>query len=210
MVVLVGYLASAFLAYSLVVNNALKFRYLNILGCLAFIIYGVLIEAFPVILANSILLLINIYQLIKLYNAREQFSFVPIKKGDLLIENFLLFHQKDIQSYFPEFAFSIAYQPCISFVVLRDTVIANIFIAKLDSDGNAWVQINYTVPQYRDFKVGKFIFDRGKDYLLQQGIQHIRYQKVSNKGHLHFLKVMGFTNELFEGNNCMSKHLKSV
>ncbi len=207
MVVLVGYLASAFLAYSLVVNNALKFRYLNILGCLSFIIYGLLISAFPVILANSILLLINIYQLIKLYKAKEQFSFVPIKKGDLLIENFLLFHQKDIQSYFPEFAFATNDKLSISFVVLRDTVISNIFIAELDENGNAWVHINYTVPQYRDFKVGKFIFDRGKDYLIQQGVEHIRYQKVSNNGHSHFLKVMGFKNENWQGTNCLTKHL---
>ncbi|MFY7651098.1 MAG: hypothetical protein ACOVQE_00275 [Chitinophagaceae bacterium] len=207
MVVLVGYLASAFLAYSLVVNNALKFRYLNILGCISFIIYGLLINAFPVILANSILLLINIYQLIKLYKAKEQFCFIPIKKGDLLIENFLLFHQKDIQAYFPEFAFTHNYQSSISFVVLRDTVISNIFIAELDENGNAWVNINYTVPQYRDFKVGKFIFDRGKDYLIQQGVQHIRYQNVSNKGHLHFLQVMGFKYENWQGTNYLTKHL---
>jgi hypothetical protein len=37
--------------------------------------------------------------------------------------------------------------------------VANIFSAKVDAAGNAEVLINYTVPKYRDFKVGKYIFE---------------------------------------------------
>ena len=54
-----GYLASILLAISLMVNNDLKFRWLNTFGCLSFILYGIFIQAMPVILTNSLLLLIN-------------------------------------------------------------------------------------------------------------------------------------------------------
>ena len=74
MVVALGYIASALLAYSLIVTNALKFRWLNSAGCLFFIIYGVMISAFPVILANGILFVINLYQLIRLYISKESFK----------------------------------------------------------------------------------------------------------------------------------------
>jgi len=207
MIVAVGYLASAFLAYSLIVNNALKFRWLNIFGCVFFIIYGVLITAFPVILANSILLGINIFQLIKLFHAKEKFEFVDIKKGDLLISKFLLFYHKDIQAYFPDFSFQNITDNAFCFIVLRDLSIANIFVATIEDNGTADVLINYTVPQYRDYKVGKFIFDRGRDYLISNNIKKIVYNKVDNKSHLHFIQVMGFTQELISDKLCWTKQL---
>ena len=66
MITAIGYLASGFLALSLLAKEQKKFRYYNILGCIAFIIYGSYIQAFPVILSNTILLVINIIQLKKL------------------------------------------------------------------------------------------------------------------------------------------------
>ena len=207
MIVAVGYLASAFLAYSLIVNNALKFRWLNIFGCVFFIVYGVLITAFPVILANSILLGINIFQLVKLYSVKEKFQFIKIEQGDLLINKFLVFYWKDIRTFFPDFINHDLEPNTFCFVVLRDISIANIFIAKVDNDGIASVIINYTVPQYRDYKVGKFIFDRGKDYLISNNIKKIVYNKVDNKNHLHFIQVMGFAQELISNKLCWTKQL---
>ena len=65
-----GYLASLLLALSLLVTNDLRFRWLNTGGCLAFIVYGVLIGAFPIILTNGILFFINTVTLFKIYNKK--------------------------------------------------------------------------------------------------------------------------------------------
>ena len=207
MIVAIGYVASAFLAISLIVNNALKFRWLNILGCISFIAYGLLINATPVILANAILLCINIFQLLRLYSVKEKFQFIRINEGDLLINKFLVFYWKDIRKFFPDFINHNLEPDMFCFVVLRDVSIANIFIAKVDDDGIANVTLNYTVPQYRDYKVGKFIFDRGKDYLISNNINKIVYHKVDNDNHLHFLKVMGFKQELINDKQCWTKQL---
>ncbi len=191
MILVIGYLASAILAISLMVSNAVRFRWLNIAGCICFIFYGVLINAFPILVANTILLCINIYQLVKLLNAKETFQQVAFKTGDTFVEKFLAFYQADIEKYFPGFTFKTS-EGKICFVVLRDMVIANIFVAKLNSDGKATVEINYTVPHYRDFKVGRFIFDKEKEYLLKHGVLQIIYEKVENKSHEHFIRVIGF------------------
>lgn len=195
MVVWIGYLASIFLAYSLVVTNAVKFRILNILGCLTFIVYGVFIPAIPVIVANGLLLVINIYQFIKLQQSKEQFQYVSVEQQDKIVEKFISFYQKDIQDFFPKFQYLPTLQQQISFVVLRDASIANLFMATIDSNGNATVRINYTVPQYRDYKVGKFIFDKEKHFLTANSIKKVVYETVENKNHLNFIKVMGFTQE---------------
>jgi hypothetical protein len=203
---LVGYLASLLLAISLVVNNDLKFRWLNTFGCLSFIIYGILISAFPIILTNAILLFINLFYLVKIYRTEEDFDFLEFKTGDKLIEKFLSFHKADITAYFPQFNL---YQEGneISFAVLRDMVIANIFVATLTHDGIAIVKINYTVPKYRDYKVGKFIFEKEKKYLISKGVKQVVYNEVYNKQHESFLKTMGFTKDSVDGKEVLMKSL---
>lgn len=71
MIEYVGYLASIFLGISLIVKDSLKFRIFNSLGCLAFVIYGIMLKANPVILANGILLVLNVFQLIKMLREKK-------------------------------------------------------------------------------------------------------------------------------------------
>ena len=123
-----GYLATLMLAISLMVNNDLRFRWLNTLGCVCFILYGLSIGAFPVILTNSLLLLINLFYLVKIYTAQEVFDLLEFKGEETLVKKFLSFYEKDIQVYFPAFKLEIT-ENDIRFVVLRDLVIANMFIA---------------------------------------------------------------------------------
>jgi hypothetical protein len=207
MILVIGYVASIFLAFSLIVKNAIKFRILNILGCITFIIYGVLIPAFPVILANGLLLCINIYQLFKLHKSVEQFKYVSIEPTDKIVEHFIEFYKNDIEQYFPSFKAIENNSNQISFVVLRDAAIASIFAANVDAEGNATIKIDYTIPQYRDYKVGKFIFEKEKTYLINNQVKKVVYETVSNKKHLNFIQVMGFSQEFLNGSKCWTKSL---
>lgn len=204
---LIGYIASIFLAISLVINGAIKFRIFNMLGQIAFIVYGIVINAFPIIVANSVLLCINIYQLYKLSQSNEQFKYVPIEPNNKIIEEFLAFYKTDISNYFPQFKYIPTLQQQINFVVLRNASIANIFVATIDTKGNATVHINYTIPQYRDYKVGRFIFEKEKKYLQANNIKNVVYTQVHNKQHLEFLQVMGFTQQQINGQSCWVKNL---
>lgn len=206
MIELVGYLASVLLAISLLVNNDLRFRWLNTSGCLFFIVYGVLINALPIILTNSILLLINLFYLVRIYNTKEDFDLLEFKHDDKLIRKFLDFYQTDIKAYFPNYK-QEQRDGQIRFVTLRDMVIANIFVAELRDDGSAIVKINYTVPKFRDYKVGKFIFDKENKYLLSKGVKCILYEEVSNKNHEHFIKKMGFEKQYYGAKNSYLKCL---
>ena len=205
-VLAVGYIASALLAISLMVNNDFKFRWLNTLGCLSFIIYGVLINAYPVIITNALLLLINGFYLIKIYRTNENFDLLEFEPAATLIERFLLFYKADIKNYFPGFI-KITDDNNIRFVVLRDIVIANIFTATLQDDGTAIVNLNYTVPKYRDYKVGRFIFEREKKYLLSKGVKRLVYSQAVNLKHKRFLNVMGFRKETIDGKEYFTKKL---
>ncbi|MEO5968069.1 MAG: hypothetical protein ABIP68_09295 [Ferruginibacter sp.] len=187
-----GYLASLFLIVALLVNSDLKFRWFNGFGNITFITYALFIGAYPVLLTNVILLGINAYFLIKIYTKKELFDLIEFSGNETLAIKFLEHHRIGILDYFPNFT-SDNIKGKLNFVVLRDLVIANIFSANLNADGDAEILLNFTVPKYRDYKIGKFIFEKEKDYLNSKGVNRIVYNNVTNKNHEKFLKVMGFT-----------------
>ena len=154
-----GYLASLFLIIALLVNGDVKFRIYNILGTISFIIYGIIFSAWPVLLTNVILFFINIYYLNKLLRHKEDFELIEFAGEEKLAKKFLQFYGDDIKTYFPDFdEQQLKYN--LNFVVLRDLVIANIFSVSVQDNGDAIVAINYTTKKYRDYKVGKFIFEK--------------------------------------------------
>lgn len=201
-----GYLASLLLALSLLVTNDLRFRWLNTGGCLSFIVYGVLLSAWPIILTNTLLFFINVFTLVKIYRKKEAFDLLPFEPHDPIINKFIQFYADDLRNYFP------LYEPeqsvnAIRFMVLRDMVIANVFMATVQEDGTAIVQCNYTVPRYRDYKVGRFIFEKEKGYLLSRGVKQLLYETVANRGHEEYLKRMGFSVEDSHGKRRYVKQL---
>lgn len=202
-----GYLASLCLIIALLVNNDLKFRWFNSIGNISFITYAVLLVAIPVLITNAILLCINLYYLIKIYSKQENFDLLEFKGDEKLTSKFIDFYRNDILGYFPGFK-QEDLQDNLNFVVTRDVVIANIFSASVSPNGDAIVSLNYTLQKYRDYKVGSFIFEKEKDYLLSKGVSRIVYNEVVNKGHLDFLKVSGFTLQDINGKECYAKDLK--
>ncbi len=64
---LIGYIASAIVLISFLMKNIKKLRVINTIGCLIFIVYGVLLNfSIPIIITNSVIVGINIYFLIKM------------------------------------------------------------------------------------------------------------------------------------------------
>lgn len=202
-----GYLASLCLIIALLVNSDLKFRWFNSMGNVSFITYSVMLAAIPVFITNVILLCINLYHLIKIYRRNENFDLLEFESDEKLTSKFIDFYRTDIAGYFPGFA-PENLQNNLNFVVTRDVVIANMFSAAVQPNGDALVVLNYTVPKYRDYKVGSFIFEKEKDYLLSKGVNRIVYNEVVNKGHLDFLKVSGFTLQHINDKACYAKKLR--
>lgn len=64
---ILGYLASGFVVISLIMSNMKYLRYLNLIGSILFVIYGVVITAYPVAWMNGFAVLLNCYHLWKLH-----------------------------------------------------------------------------------------------------------------------------------------------
>ena len=189
-----GYLASLFLIAALVVSGEFRFRIYSLFGNVSFIIYGIMFHAWPVLLTNGILLCINIFYLQKLFRKKENFDLLEFTGSEKLVEKFLYYNRYDIAAYFPAFHQNDLIGN-FNFVVLRDLVIANIFSAKIYPEGDAVIYVNYTTAKYRDYKVGRFIFEKEKAFLQTKGVRRLVYKTVLNQSHIIFLKKMGFKKE---------------
>ena len=67
----IGYSASIVIAISLTMTAIVPLRIINSIGCLLFVVYGLYLKAYPVALANAVIVLINIYNLYKLRNSNK-------------------------------------------------------------------------------------------------------------------------------------------
>ena len=102
---IIGYFASFFIAISLVSVNIVRLRVLNLIGCLAFLVYAFFIDSLPIGVTNGFILVVNIYHLFKLFGSdTSAFSYLEIgedRKGQVL--GFIEHFREDIALHFPLF-----------------------------------------------------------------------------------------------------------
>ena len=59
----IGYAASLFVLLSFLMRNITTLRYVNTLGCMFFVVYGILLNSYPIIITNAAIILVNLYYL---------------------------------------------------------------------------------------------------------------------------------------------------
>jgi len=67
---LYGYVAMAVVIISCMSKDVLKLRIGNLVGCVMFIAYGIMIGAKPVVIMNVIITLIHVYSIWKIWKSK--------------------------------------------------------------------------------------------------------------------------------------------
>lgn len=187
----IGYVASALVAVSLMMSSILRLRLINLVGSAVFALYGVLIHAYPVAAMNGFIVLINIYYLYQMLRTREYFDLLSVEPDSHYLRHFLEFYAREIRRFIPGARFEPAAGDLTVFV-LRDMVPAGLFIGRVEGDGRLCVTLDFVIPQYRDFKIGRYLFAEEREFFRSRGIREI----VSEPGtaqHAAYLRRMGFT-----------------
>ena len=63
----IGYLASVLCVVSLLMSDVKKLRWINLIASAIFVIYSLIVKAYPVALTNAMIVIADIYYLIKIY-----------------------------------------------------------------------------------------------------------------------------------------------
>ena len=187
---LLGYAASVLIATSLLMRSIVRLRIINMAGAATFSLYGFLIGAYPVGILNAMTTAINIVQLVRLQRRKEIFRILEVRPNAQYLQYFLDFERADISRYIPHFRYDGGDDSRLALFVLRDLVPAGVLLGTVHGD-RLEVELDYVVKEYRDMKVGRFLFTDEADFFRRRGIREI-VSPADTAEHADYLKRMGF------------------
>lgn len=186
---IIGYAASLLVAVSLMMSAIVKLRVVNMIGAFTFAIYGVLIGSIPVAAMNGFIVLINVYYLIQIWMEKEYFQLLSVKKESEYLKAFIRFYKESIHTFQPGFSFDEEHN--YSLFILRDMVPAGLIMGNTGKNGTLEIDLDFVIPDYRDFKIGEYLFQGKISYFKNQGIDKITTAS-GNEAHNNYLEKIGF------------------
>jgi len=202
---IIGYTGSVLIALSLMMKNIVRLRKVNLFGASAFAIYGLLVNAYPVLVLNSFIALVDIYYLVDIYRKKDAFSLMPVlDPNHPYLNKFLDFYSDDIQKFSPEFIRN-KIEEANYYFILRNLVPVGIFIYKVRSIDEAEILLDYSIPDYRDLKNAEYLYYAALEFLKEKGIKNLIAKSKVDK-HRNYLKRVGFKADT-ENKNIFRKKL---
>jgi hypothetical protein len=186
---MLGYLGTVLVAISLMMPSLVRLRLINSLGSVVFVIYGILIHAYPVAALNGFIFCINAFHLIRMYRQKDYLRLLEISHDSAYLESLLDFYQDEIRLIYPSYVHdSQSGHP--TYLILRNMVPAGVIIYQVNGT-QANILLDYVIPMYRDFRVGRFFYHDQAGYFQSQGIQSF-VDEPGRPSHTKYLERMGF------------------
>ncbi|MCL7959102.1 MAG: hypothetical protein M8861_02800 [marine benthic group bacterium] len=154
---LIGYLGSALVVSSLAMRSILKLRLIGLAGAVTFVVYGYLIDAWPIVWTNVVIVLIHLHFLREIRKTDEYFKVLPVRTVSNYLRHFLDHFAKDIERAWPGFEYEPE-EDTLTLFILRDLVPAGLFVANVLGEDTLELELDYAIPGYRDFKIGRFLY----------------------------------------------------
>ena len=186
---MVGYAGSVLVAISLMMKSLLRLRVINLIGALVFVVYGLLIGAYPVALLNGLIAGIDVYYLVQMLRQKDYFTLLEVSHDSAYLEHFVGFYKDEIAEIFPGFDYRPKPEQ-VSLFVLRNMVPAGSLVIEPEGE-QARVILDYVIPGYRDFGVAKFLFEDYAACFSRRGIRRL-VSVAGRPQHEKYLKRMGF------------------
>lgn len=183
-----GYLASLVVLISLTMSSIIKLRWINFIGCILFAAFGFLIHSMPTALMNVGIAFINLYFLYNIYNTKEEFELIEAETDSEYFNYFLKVNMQEIEKQISKDKLKCQNK---GLYMLRDNNIAGILLGEKNEEGIFFIKVDYVIPQYRDYKLGKYFFDEHTEYFKKNGI-HKLMTEGKERSHRQYLNKIGF------------------
>lgn len=185
---IIGYAGAILVLLSFAMASDFKMHMLNIIGSMAFVIYGLIRQVYPFSLLGAVLIAIHLYLLIHTIRHLDSFSLQPLSIQENSYQHFLTYYADDIAGFFPDFHGDT---PCdMAFMIYHDAVPVAIFLANQISEYEIEIVLDYAIPKFRDYSIGQFLYRQLSHMGYHKAVFHGEYEK-----HIKYLKKMEFTKE---------------
>ena len=183
-----GYLASLVVLVSLTMSSIIKLRWINFVGCILFSTFGFLIHSLPTALMNIGIAFINLYFLYNIYNTKEEFKLIEADTNSKYFKHFLNVNMKELEKQISKDRLKSQNK---GLYMLRNNNIAGILLGEKNADDVFFIKVDYVIPRYRDYKLGKYFFNEHTKYFKNNGIHKLMAEGIENS-HRQYLKKIGF------------------
>ena len=195
---LLGYGGSLLIAISMMMNSIAKLRTINLIGASTFALYGYLFQAYPVFILNSFITIADIYYLVQISRKKDYFELFEIYSiTNPFFKRFLDFNKNDLNKYFPDFKQS-KNEECTIVFILRNLLPVGLFICKPFSSNMLEIELDYVIPDYRDFKTAHFLYQNYHQKITDPEIKYFM-TKTKIPKHISYLKKIGFKRDFSYG-----------
>lgn len=181
-----GYLGSLLVLVSMLMTSVVKLRIINTIGSVIFTIYAFIIKSYPTALMNFCLVLINLRFLWKMSRMDKEYEIVECDRNDVLLRYLVDHYRSDINKIFPGIDLNLR-QIDRAYVVLCQGKPVGITLGNAEDDDTLDLKLDYTIPEFRDFSIGSFLFD----YLKKKDVRKVVY-KGPDENHLAYLNNQDF------------------
>ena len=186
----IGYVGSVLIAVSLTMTSIVRLRWFNLAGSFVFTGYALLIGAVPVVVVNLLIIGVNVFYLSRIYAQEDYFKTLEIKPNSQFLGAFLDFYSEAIQKAYPGFTPPEGDENLV-FLTLRNMAVAGVLIMKREIGPTLRIELDYAIPQYADFKVGRYVLIENQNLFLDKGYDRLEIDLKNLDYERYFLK-MGF------------------
>ena len=182
---LFGYLGSFLVLISFLMTSVFKLRVINTIGSVIFVLYALIIKSYPTAVMNFCLVLINLRFLWKMRRNGKEYKFIKVNGDDKYLHHLLDTYYSDIKVCFPGINFDLDSANRF-YLISHNEKPVGITIGK-EKDGEMELLLDYSIPEYRDFSIGKFLVSK----LPNEGITRLTYNGP-DENHTKYLYSLGF------------------
>ena len=188
---IIGWIGSALVIVSLMQRSILKLRLIGMWAASPFFVYGILIRAYPLVIVNVVVIAVHLYFLRKLTMRQDEvFSMLKLYPESRYLAYFLEFYADQISRFQPGFSCEPA-RDHRTYFLLRDHFPAGLVIARPCPDDSLEIELDFVIPEYRDFKLGEFLYSGNSGLLADQNCTQA-WSLPGNSDHVRYLERVGF------------------
>lgn len=185
---LIGYTASILIAVSMLMTSVLRLRWFILVGNLLFIVYAILIQAYPILILNSFNAVVNIWFIWQAYNLKGNYAVLHAESNAPMLERFLSYYIDDIQKFFPKFT---RFDPDdVVFLIVKGTAVISVVGFRKINDDAFEVVIDYVAKTHRNHKPGKLIYEQ--ENIFDRLACKVIYAHSFHKKHDKYLRKLKF------------------
>ncbi len=190
---IVGYIGSALIAISMMMRSVLRLRLFNLAGAIILTVYALLIAAWPIVVLDGLITIVNsvqIWRLLRERKAHSEFDILEVDIDSRYLRQFVIQYRDDIKAFQPHFEGVV--NTARAFFILKDALVAGVVLVRPTAEDPCvgYVELDYILPWHRDLQPARYVYE-------DTGLLHwVGFEKVvtraGSRKHREYLDRVGY------------------